>query len=120
MAVNLALIGFLVGREASPIPGLDPTRHYLHWARDLPDERRDALQQKRDDTKDRLRDRRDNAKDGVRDRVDHARVVGDVQVHDLGTTRVGRLTLEDKSGDRIDSEDYDPAPFASPAVSIQF
>ncbi len=32
----------------------------------------------------------------------------------------GRLTLEDKSGDRIDSEDYDPAPFASLAVSIQF
>ncbi|MCR9260076.1 MAG: periplasmic heavy metal sensor [Pseudomonadaceae bacterium] len=43
VALNLLLVGFVVGKRAMPEAGTDPTRVYPRWARTLPEPRRDAL-----------------------------------------------------------------------------
>ena len=43
VAVNLALIGFLVGRHSGAAAFVDPAREYPRWVRTLPDSRRDTL-----------------------------------------------------------------------------
>lgn len=43
LALNFALVGYLIGKESRGGPRFDPTRDYPRWARGLPDERRDAL-----------------------------------------------------------------------------
>lgn len=43
IALNLALIGFIVGKQASPPPDFDVATAYPRWARTLPDARREEL-----------------------------------------------------------------------------
>lgn len=43
VAVNLALIGFLVGRHSGAAAFVDPAREYPRWVRTLPEPRRDTL-----------------------------------------------------------------------------
>ena len=39
LALNFALVGFIVGKESAPPPAFDPTRSYLKWSRSLDDQR---------------------------------------------------------------------------------
>ena len=39
VAINLTLVGFLIGQRSSPFPNIDPTRGYTLWARTLSEER---------------------------------------------------------------------------------
>ncbi len=41
LALNLALVGFMVGRATSP--GFDPARAFPRWVKTLPEPRRDQL-----------------------------------------------------------------------------
>ncbi len=43
LAVNLLLIGFLLGQSRNDGPRLDPTQMFPRWARTLPEERRESL-----------------------------------------------------------------------------
>ena len=43
VAVNLALIGFVVGRHSGAAAFVDPAREYPRWVRSLPEPRRDTL-----------------------------------------------------------------------------
>jgi uncharacterized membrane protein len=43
LALNLALIGFIIGKQASPPPDFDVASAYPRWARTLPETRRDEL-----------------------------------------------------------------------------
>ena len=43
IGINLALAGFLLGRESRPSHAFDPTQGYAHWVFTLPQARQDEL-----------------------------------------------------------------------------